>query len=381
MPTTPGPHKPTAMLLGPHPGMGIISISKYFDFYRNNLPSQLPGVEITSRIPGKADMLDAALSRRSGRIDAWWQNFVLWPRALGSLRADLFHVVDQGLAWYGRSLKGGRRLITVHDLIAYLTWKGKLDFDTVSSRRALVLQKSIAEIVKADHIVSVSEHTAGCLVSELQIPASKITIVPNYVSAAYTPLTPAEREEARGRRFGSAEQVVLSVGKAFPYKNRLGAIRAFALLKKKVAGAEMYLVSDPPAADEAAFVNQTAFPGSFHFLSGIVQAELRELYGCADVLIFPSRYEGFGLPPLEAMACGCPVVATTRPALGEVVLDAALTVDDPEDHALLAEHLQSVLTDSRLAGDLRRRGFDRVRDFTPDLMLRRMADVYRGLLA
>lgn len=369
------------MLLGPHPGNGIISIAKYFDFYKNNLPSVLPDMRIESRSPGKPRTVDAALARTSGRLDSWWRNYVVWPRTLASLKADLFHVTDQGLAWYGRYLKGGRRLITVHDLIGYLTWIGKLDFDTIPSRRALLLQKSIEEIIKADHIVSVSEHTADCLIEELHIPRSKITIVPNYVSPAYSPLTPAQRKEARRRRFGTAAHVVIHVGKAFAYKNRMGAIRSFALLRKSVPGAEMYLVSDPPTAEESTFVGQTGCASSFHFLSGIAQSDLRELYGSADAMIFPSRYEGFGLPPLEAMACGCPVVATSRPALGEVVRNAALTVDDPEDHQSLARHLEAILTDPRLANELRQRGFERVCEFTPEAMLNRMASVYRAQLA
>jgi glycosyltransferase involved in cell wall biosynthesis len=381
MPTTTGPHKPTAMLLGPHSGNGIISISKYLAFYKNNLPAKLPGVRIEHRSPGKPETLDAALTPPSGRIVSWWQNYVEWPRTLASLQADLFHITDQGLAWYSRHLKGGRRLVTVHDLIAYLTWTGKLTFDKISSRRALVLQRSITEIVKADHIVSVSEHTAHCLMNELHIPAAKITIVPNYVSSAYTPLTLAERTEARNRRFGSAKHVVIHVGRPFAYKNRMGALRSFALLHKSVPSAEMYLVSDPATPEERAFVAETDCARSFHFLAGIVQSDLRELYGSADAMIFPSRYEGFGLPPLEAMACGCPVVATTRPALGEVVRDAALTVDDPEDHKSLAAHLEAILTNARLADDLRQRGFERVRSFTPEVMLTQMAAVYRVLLA
>jgi glycosyltransferase involved in cell wall biosynthesis len=380
MPTATGQRKPTAMLLGPHPGNGIISISKYFAFYRNELPSQLPEVHIEHRSPGKPEKLDAALTRPFGRLDSWWQNYIVWPRTLASLRADLFHVMDQGLAWYGGYLKGGRRLITVHDLITYLTWTGKLDFEKISSRRALLLQKCIGEIVKADHIISVSEHTADCLVNELHIPRRNITVIPNYVSQAYSPLTPSERKEARNRRYGLAEYVVIHVGKAFAYKNRMGALRSFALLHKSLAGAEMYLVSDPATPEEMAFVKQTDCASAFHFLSGIAQSDLRELYGSADAMIFPSRYEGFGLPPLEAMACGCPVVATSRPALGEVVRDAALTVDDPEDHRALAAHLEAILTNPALARDLRQRGFERVRGFTPEVMLGRMAAVYRALL-
>ena len=83
---------------------------------------------------------------------------------MNSIEADLFHIIDQGLGWYGRFLRGGRRLITVHDLIAYLNWTGQLNFEKVSPWRAILLRQSIAEIRKADHLISVSTHTADCLV-------------------------------------------------------------------------------------------------------------------------------------------------------------------------------------------------------------------------
>jgi glycosyltransferase involved in cell wall biosynthesis len=115
------------------------------------------------------------------------------------------------------------------------------------------------------------------------------------------------------------------------------------------------------------------------FLPAVSVAELREIYTAADVLVFPSFYEGFGWPPLEAMASGCPVVSSTRASLREVVADAALTVDDPHDNERIASLLAEVLTDPRCAADLTRRGLARAACFSPEKSLNEVAGIYRML--
>jgi glycosyltransferase involved in cell wall biosynthesis len=289
----------------------------------------------------------------------------------------LVHIVDQGLAWYSGFVTGGKRLITVHDLIAYMTMQGQLDLRDLPRRRQWLVSKCVQYIRSADHLVSVSECTAGHLMSQLNIPASRISVVPNVIEANLYPLTPEQRTAARAEWFGDSEYVVVHVGKVTPYKNRIGALRAFGKLHVELPGARMFLVHGSPDSEECAFLRETPAASAITFLSPIKREDLRRFYGAADVLIFPSLYEGFGWPPLEAMACGCPVVCTTRGSLREVVGEAAVTVDDPHDHRLLAEAMARVLTEDSLSRDLRSRGLERVKRYAPEDRLREMADVYR----
>ena len=115
------------------------------------------------------------------------------------------------------------------------------------------------------------------------------------------------------------------------------------------------------------------------FLPSISNEDLRQFYGAADVLIFPSFYEGFGWPPLEAMGCGCPVVSTTCGSLAEVVGNAALTLEDPDDHQRIADLAYSILTETTTATDLRGRGRERAKLFAPEIALNRVAEVYRSM--
>jgi len=123
-------------------------------------------------------------------------------------------------------------------------------------------------------------------------------------------------------------------------------------------------------------VSELGLGDRVHFAGYVHDADLPALYGGADLFVFPSLYEGFGLPPLEAMACGTPVVCSNAASLPEVVGDAAVTVD-PYDVDALAEAMQRVLADRDLREDLRARGLARARQFTWERTARETLAVYR----
>ncbi len=365
------------MMLGPHPAHESYSITKYFEFYRGNLPARL-GVNVAARHPGPEGERGTILPRQS-RARTLAENYIQWPATLMGLTADCFHIVDQGLLWYAAFLKGGRRLGTVHDLTAYLSVHSRLPLGNRRSRQRLLVWENTRELLKLDHIVSVSRYTADCVVKELGYPASRITVIPNHLDPLFQCLSEERRALARRKWFGEVEKVVIHVGRPLVYKNRIGVIRAFALLRKKLPGARLFLINGALTPDEADTIRTESLEGLANVIPPVETADLVDIYNAADALAFPSYFEGFGWPPIEAMACGCPVVSSTRASLREVVGDAALTVENPDDHALISAHLYEVLSVPNTASDLRARGLSRAKQFSPSLAVEALADVYREL--
>jgi glycosyltransferase involved in cell wall biosynthesis len=366
-------------LLGPHPGSQSYSISKYFNFYRNGLPAILRD-PVLGKCPGAIQDLERGRLPVVPRSKAWLQNYLLWPLELARQSAGCFHIVDQGLLWYAGFLRRGRVAGTVHDLIAYMIGAGKLDLQQPPMKRKLIIYENMRQLRKLDALISVSRHTADLLMHELDIPARRISIIHNHLDPVFQPLADSERADIRRVFFGDAEYVVIHVGKASAYKNRLGAMKAFELLWRRLPTARMFLVHGPASREERDLIAESECGSAFKFLPALDEASLRRFYGSADVLLFPSFYEGFGWPPLEAMGSGCPVVSTTCASLAEVVGDAALTLDDPGDHRRMAELLYTVLRDRSTAADLRQRGLRRAKLFAPEIALGCVAEVYRSLV-
>jgi glycosyltransferase involved in cell wall biosynthesis len=371
-------HRVKYCLLGSHPAINSYSIVKYFDFYRQNLPVVL-GSAVTAFCPGALRPLTGEILPAQHRYETLWQNYAVWPARLLKLESDCFHIVDQGLVWYSHFLRGGRRLATVHDLIAFMNATGRLHLHSPSRREKWLTRDNTRLLSQLDHIVSVSQFTADCLIRYLQIPARKITVVHNHLDREFYPLPEADRLAGRRKWFGDAEHVVIHVGKPVNYKNRLGAIRAFTLLRRRLPNASMFLVNGACTNEERSFIESAGGSANIGFIPPVPVAGLREIYNAADVLVFPSFYEGFGWPPLEAMACGCPVVSSTCASLREVVGDAALTLDDPGDHERIAALLYEVLSDAGTAAGLRRKGLSRATLFSPERALAEMANIYRML--
>ena len=237
---------------------------------------------------------------------------------------------------------------------------------------------------RARRIIAISESTKRDVVRLLGVPPEKVEVVYCGIDDAFRPLPPqswGERGEVaafRSKR-GLPERFILFVGTIEPRKNVARLIEAFANLqtckpahlKLVIGGAKGWFYEDVFArVEELGLEGEVMFPGY------IPVSELPLWYNAAELFVYPSLYEGFGLPPLEAMACGTPVVTANTSSLPEVVGDAGLTVD-PLDVEGLAEAMRRVLDDEALRQEMRKRGLQRAKGFSWTKTAQETVQVYR----
>jgi glycosyltransferase involved in cell wall biosynthesis len=287
---------------------------------------------------------------------------------------DLFHGTNFKMRTTGRF--GG--VVTIHDLWLdrYPAYSTKL----FGQRWSFVRTRRTAR--RARKVVTVSTHAAGEIEALYGLPRTHLRVVPNGVAPEFTVRPAASTIQAVLQRLGIGERpYVLFVGGADPRKNHRTLIKAFARALPDVKGHLLVLVGDAvhrfgnyhESVRAEGVEEAVRCPGRVSF------EDLRALYAGAALFAFPSRYEGFGMPVLEAMACRVPVITSNTTSLPEVAGEAAMLVN-PLDDKELGEAMVRVLSDQKLAEDLRTKGMERAKQFTWERTARRTFAVYREVV-
>jgi glycosyltransferase involved in cell wall biosynthesis len=288
-------------------------------------------------------------------------------------RVDLFHGLNFKLRGWGRY--GG--VVTIYDLSRdRLPQPSRKLF---GQRRSFLRTRRTAQ--RASRLVTISDHSAKDIVELYGVPRERIVIVSPAVGPEFYPVVdPAVQASVKARYGIRREAFVLSGGGTEPRKNIVGLIEAFGhatRLREKlnlVVVGGMNRGAGPifEAVRRAQLEKAVIFPGHVRL------EDLRVLYSSCALFAFPSLYEGFGMPVLEAMACGTPVVSSNAASLPEVIGDAALLVD-PRDPEAWAQAMTRVFEDANLRDDLRRRGALRIKAYSWEQSAREQLRVYQEL--
>jgi glycosyltransferase involved in cell wall biosynthesis len=267
-----------------------------------------------------------------------------------------------------------RTVVTIHDVFAWSCPGNSTLLDT------LIYHHWLPRVVpRVDAVITVSQASKADIVRYLKVVPSKVRVVYRWVHAA---LRPSPRDEiARAKaQYRLPDAYILFLGSIEKRKNVHGLLRAYAHLRQMGEPRPLVVVGVRRRNSKVARTMRDLDLEQHVILTGYVpDADLPALYSGADLFVFPSLYEGFGLPPLEAMACGTPVVCSNAGSLPEVVGDAAIMVD-PYDVEGLAEAMQRVLTDADLREELRAKGLARARHFTWEQAARETIAVYQKVL-
>jgi glycosyltransferase involved in cell wall biosynthesis len=252
-----------------------------------------------------------------------------------------------------------RSVVTVHDL-GYLH---EPEAHPASQRRMLNLTTRWNARV-ASHVIAISETTRQDLVGLNHVPAEKISVIPHGVSSHFRPAPESEIARVRAR-YGLPERFVFSVGRIQPRKNLGRLARAVAVVRQSYPDLVMVVAGKAGwMSDQVLGEIKASFPGeAFRQLGYVPHPDLPALYSCASVVAMVSTYEGFGLPVLEAMGSGAPVIVSDTPALVEIASDAAL-VAKATSVTDIAGQIAKVLSEPGLREHMFAAGIDRAADFT-----------------
>jgi len=319
-----------------------------------------------------------ARSATWAKLDIQFGRFAVYPRLVRNMNADVIHVIDHGQAYLLNGLDPSRTVVTCHDVILLALAHGRIGSARVPPIALQILHLSLELMKRAAAVVADSEQTKRDLVSFIGLPAHRITVIAPGLNQPFSP--DAARGIAARQRLGLGDgPLVLHIGRTF-YKNISGVLRVVHALRAQGIPARLVRTGRPLAGAERRLAERLGLSDAVVELRGVPDEDLPALYNAVDLLLFPSLYEGFGWPPLEAMASGTPVVCSRAGSLAEVVGDAALTAD-PENVEALTWHAAAVFGDAPLRAALVARGIAHASQFTWRRTATQVIDVYRDVLA
>jgi len=291
------------------------------------------------------------------------------PQHLRRDRPDLLHVQYTGPMFSAAPL-----VVSVHD-VSFLEYP-----EYFTRFRSLQLRLTVARTVnRAARVLTPSEFSRRAILRHYRIAEDKVVVVPNAVSGQFRPI---DREVAGAtiqRKFGIRRPFVLTVGDLQPRKNHLGLLHAFedALEAQPKLPHDLVFVGKETwySRDLHRAVNRSPLRDRVHFAGFVEDADLVQFYGACDLFVFPSFYEGFGLPILEAMACGRAVACSQLTAMPEVANGAGLLFD-PGSRREIARAMLDILLDTELRTRLERLGLQHAAGFSWEKSAVRTLEVY-----
>ena len=295
------------------------------------------------------------------------------PWVLHRERPDVFHAPHYVLPAGVRC----RSVVTIHDCIHLMFPQYLPNRAAYAYARASMWAASR----RSDRILTVSEASKRDILHFFNVPPEKIVVVYNAIDEHFGVTPPAEDVARVRERYQLDHQFVLYVGNIKPHKNLVRLIEAFDELRRTgFDEVKLLIIGDQisrlPALRRA--VHGHKLHKHVRFLGYVSDQTLSVLYRLASAFVFPSLYEGFGLPPLEAMASGTPVVTSNVSSLPEIAGDAAILVD-PYDVDSIVDGMRRVLSDPALAAELRRKGIERAREFSWERSVAKTRQVYQQI--
>lgn len=328
--------------------------------------------ENTFRAQPNFENLRTCISNENHLIGDFWESFYL-PRLLEKKNVSVFH----GPAFMVPLIKRKMgTVVTIHDIVSFIMP------DTIPMKYAFYMRNLIKLVSRrADRIISVSQSTKKDLITWLGVPEEKITVVHQAVSGIFRPAASGDGGAEIRRRFGIHGRYMLFVGNLEPRKNLIRLMEAFAMARERLGGPIQLVICGKKGWLCSGILKtcERIRRGDDILITNYVnEIDLLGLYQNAEMFVFPTRYEGFGLPALEAMACGAPVITSNVSSLPEITGGAAMLIN-PSDVGEISEAMIKLAGSASLRSELREKGFKQAKLFSWTKTARETLDVYRTL--
>ncbi|WP_170270484.1 glycosyltransferase family 4 protein [Heliorestis acidaminivorans] len=317
---------------------------------------------------------DATFRQVEQYRERFWEEVHI-PQVIKQEKIDLYHVPQNGIGL--PQVKQCPMVATIHDLIPYISP------ETVGKGYLKIFVEEMPRILETvERIIAPSHCTANDLIKIADVPKEKIQVIYEAAEPIYRPMNKEKAKRYIRERYGITRPYVLYIGGFSPRKNVRLLIQAFHLLNKELPQKVALVLPGKQSKefnDLEVMVAARKMEEDVHFIGFLPVQEMPWIYNGADVFVYPSLYEGFGLPPLEAMACGVPTLVAHTSSLPEVVGDGALSFS-PLKAERLCDLLYGLLTNVDTAQRLAQKGLDRAQLFSWRKAAEETWQVYRQVL-
>lgn len=307
-----------------------------------------------------------------------------YPLRVPKIDADIHHLPAENLASLLRFQQLKPVVITTHGPLTYL-----LRDDPEMNIPSHIFDRwfenaGVKAFHRANHIITDSEFLKRFLVEDLKLPAEHITVTYLAVDHDTFQVKPITDEFlSRHGLNNQTHRYLVYTGSEQPRKNFLTLVKAFGVIHQEFPNVRLLKIGKPEYETERAKaiqrIEELGIQDAVQFIGYVSEEDLVAFYNLAHIFVFPSRFEGFGLPPLEAMACGAPVISSAATSLEEVVGDGAL-IFDPTDVQQLVDAIRTLLTNEGERQALRQRGLQRAQQFTWEKTAQETIAVYHKVL-
>ena len=346
------------------------SMRIYSDYLVNGLRAKLPGVPIHEVIPQVPKWLE-------GNYQAMrFFRYLIYPLQVqvNQENSTINHIMEAGYTHLIRCLDSSKTIVTVHDLIPILSWRGLIPGLSYPHAPRL-LEHSLSYLKKAAAIIAPSECVKKDIIKYCECGETNVRVVYHGVDTRFRPYSGEERIQQR-KKFGlPLHDYLILISGDQAYKNHNTCSQVLQRVRKVLCrDAKLVRVGRcTPFSTKAACGSPD--DRSIVELGMLPPHVMPSVYNAVDALLFPSWYEGFGWPPLEAMACGIPVVVSNAGSIPELVGDAGY-ICAPDDVVALSERIREVLEDTQARSCLIEKGLCRASQFTWDRHAERLCDIY-----